>query len=136
MSKWRVESNNNNSVELHELWTKEEKTIRVVHLYTSGAWIVIKDGDSEPTFETTNITRHPTNVDAINMLENGYSVTVHSLDNLVSSTTHYPPDLDQPFVIPLKEIELVDRAGWADEGWIKEADQCWTWGNFTNFRIE
>lgn len=135
MSKWKVESNNNNSVELHETWSKDGMTIRVVHQYASGSWEVTKDGDAEPEFVTTNIPRHPANVDGINMLENGYTVNILSLDNLIQTTTYYPEDLDQVFVIQLNTIQETDRAGWVNEGWIKNTDQCWTWGNLTNFRI-
>ena len=98
MATWKVTTEYKKSVEEHEFWEKDGKTIIRVTGYRWGTWTVNTSDNNPPNF---NRVRNPLgneeldSVDMNNCFENNIEeVEMESLDDGWYSETIYPDDMD------------------------------------------
>lgn len=130
MATWKVTTEYKKSVEEHEFWEKDGKTIIRVTGYRWGTWTVNTSDNNPPNF---NRVRNPLgneeldSVDMNNCFENNIEeVEMESLDDGWYSETIYPDDMDDDESERMSELWDEDSyEGWESEGWVQTDTECW-----------
>lgn len=136
MSTWNVTTKYKKSVEEHEFWEKDSKTIIRITGYRWGTWTVNTSDDSPPNFVRVRNPLGNDEIDCIDMnncFENNIEeVEMESLDDGWYSDTIYPDDMDEDESGRMAELWDEDSyEGWENEGWIQTDTECWVHGDLS-----
>jgi hypothetical protein len=131
MATWRVSTLSKKSVEEHEYWVKDGKTIIRVTGYRWGTWDVTTSDDEEPQFIRV---RNPLgnevedSIDMYNCHDNNIEDSeLYSLDDGWYADVEYPDDMDEQEQERMSELWDEDSYdGWESEGWVQTETECWT----------
>ena len=133
MATWTVKTQDKKSVEEHEIWTKDGKTIRRITGFRWGSWIVETSDDNPPEFEFTEVPNGNGKLDSIDM-NNCYENNIENveLDSMVDGwygDVQYPDDMDEDEIERLNELwEEEGYDAWENEGWYLDETEAWIWG--------
>lgn len=123
---WSVKTLSNNCVEEHELWTKNNLTIRRIIIFNCGEFSVYTKDSTAPTFELKVLPGSDSNLQSVDMYNCGYDSDLVELEGVVSENVIWPADLT-PFA---RDNLLIDwrkdpYSSWEKNGWQRQDVEVW-----------
>ena len=141
MAQWKVSPADRKSIEEHELWEKDEMSIRCITGWRSGTWIITTSDNNEPKFDRTSIPFGSPDEDSINMnfcsSNNIEECQMEETYDCWYSDIIWSDNLDEDEQDRLEELRNEDSSSsWEEEGWIQTDTEMWVWGDLKIEKIE
>lgn len=133
MAHWTVRTLANKSIEEHEIWSKDQMTVKRIIGYENGTWSVETGNKLPPDFEFQKNPGHDDNLDSINMWDcaknNIITVELVEMSDSWYTDAQYPDDMDPEQQIQMENLWNVNYyQGWESQGWKLTSTQAWVWG--------
>ena len=137
MSEWHVTNKYKKTVETHELWEKDDMTIRRITVWRNGSWNVETNDSEEPQFDfDSGPAAHAVDMNfAIN--DNIISVELNELVDGCSDDVIWPDDMSSEERDRMEELwDECQDSSWEEDGWELVDSECWVSGGVDVERIE
>lgn len=137
MATWYVKTKEKKSVEEHNIWTKNNLTIRHITGYRWGEFNVQTSDETPPTFVQKAVPEGNDSVDSVNMWNCGYESDLVELDDGWFEDFIWPDNMAQ-FARDSLEVKWNDNPfdAWEEEGWELADTEVWFTGPLEIGRVD
>lgn len=129
MPTWYAKTTQKKCVEEHQIWTKNNLTIRHITGYRWGEFNIHTEDNNPPTFELKAVPGGDPNLDSIDMWNCGYESDLVELDDGWFEDFIWPDNM-APFARDSLEVKWNERPfdSWEEDGWILADTEVWFTG--------